>query len=163
MREERRGALCADDGSSDEGTGQRSACPALSAHTVRRPYLLAYPPRPVAPQNASRHGPISWLLAEVVDRNLRWVEHNVSMPHMAAAAAAAAAAGSATAAVAGGGSGGGAGGGGGGGGGARLMPHQADSRGCWDQFLFGDVVLTGMTGERREVGEAGGRWGRRGR
>ncbi|KAG2427030.1 hypothetical protein HYH02_014676 [Chlamydomonas schloesseri] len=99
-------------------------------------------------QNASRHGPISWLLAEVVDRNLRWVEHNVSMPHMAAAAAAAAASASAVAAAASGGAGAVAAGGGGGGGGAvRLMPHQADSRGCWDQFLFGDVVLTGMTGK----------------
>ena len=67
-------------------------------------------------QNASSDGPVAWMLGEAVQRNLRWIEHNVSMPHMAAAA----------------------------GGSAALLPRQADTRGCWDQFLLTDVLLTGM-------------------
>ncbi|KXZ43274.1 hypothetical protein GPECTOR_96g740 [Gonium pectorale] len=78
--------------------------------------------------NASRSGPVAWVLSEVVQRNMRWVEHNISMPHMEAAAHVAITGAPATGIV-------------------RLMPQQADSRGCWDQFLFGDVVLTGVTGK----------------
>ncbi|PNH05103.1 hypothetical protein TSOC_008666 [Tetrabaena socialis] len=76
-------------------------------------------------QNASASGAVAWALGEVVERNLRWIEHNVSMPHMQGAA----------------------GGGAPGAGVPRLMPYQADTRGCWDQLLFGDVVLSGMTGK----------------
>ncbi len=102
-------------------------------------------------QGAARHGPVAWLLAEVVDRNLRWIEHNVSMPHMAQALG-----------------GGAAGPGAVGGAAARLVLQHADSRGCWDQYLFADVVLTGAclaTGrrggfvKRRETGANGvGAW-----
>ncbi|KAG2500937.1 hypothetical protein HYH03_000762 [Edaphochlamys debaryana] len=80
-------------------------------------------------QNASRTGPTAWMVAEVVDRNLRWLEHNVSMPHMSTGVSL------------------GGGGGGSRGGGPTVMPHQADTRGCWDQFLFGDVVLSSMVGK----------------
>lgn len=103
-------------------------------------------------QGAARHGPVAWLLAEVVDRNLRWIEHNVSMPHMAQAL----------------GGGGAAGSGAAGGAVARLVPQHADSRGCWDQYLFADVLLTGAcvaTGQRgccvnRRETSADAAWGR---
>ncbi|GIL46235.1 hypothetical protein Vafri_3264 [Volvox africanus] len=64
-------------------------------------------------QNASRTGPVSWLLSEAVERNLRWMEHT---PNTTTAA-------------------------------PLLTPHEADKRGCWDQFLLADAVLTSLTGK----------------
>ncbi|GIL71501.1 hypothetical protein Vretimale_2615 [Volvox reticuliferus] len=64
-------------------------------------------------QNVSRTGPVSWLLSEAVERNLRWMEHTPSTTTAA----------------------------------PLLMPHEADKRGCWDQFLLADAVLTSITGK----------------
>ncbi|GFR40062.1 hypothetical protein Agub_g601, partial [Astrephomene gubernaculifera] len=77
-------------------------------------------------QGAAREGPVAWLLGEVVDRNLRWLEHNNSSSSSSSSSAAGAA--------------------GAGGAAPYLAPHQADTRGCWDQFLLADVLLSSLTG-----------------
>ncbi len=66
-------------------------------------------------QNVSRTGPVSWLLTETVERNLRWLEPQPSQAGV--------------------------------GGVPLLTPHEAERRGCWDQLLFGDAVLTSITGK----------------
>ncbi|EFJ49501.1 hypothetical protein VOLCADRAFT_89755 [Volvox carteri f. nagariensis] len=84
-------------------------------------------------QNVSRNGPVAWLLSEAVERNLRWLDMPPPPPAPNSTENSATAAltpdKSSSAAH------------------QLMTPHDASRRGCWDQFLFGDAVLTSITGK----------------